>query len=211
MPKFSIKKFRENLTHLMDAAKISMTELYKNTNIPITTIQRLRNDPKANPTISSLKPIADFFSLTIDELISGDLTKLSTKKGVYKENKQYWTKVPILTWKEAINWKAHLKKESPVVTTDIDISSSAYALKIEEDLDDGFRKNSTIIIDPEVEAENMDYLISYKSDSKLPILKQLREHDGDLYLKPLVRGIAPTPFKEEYIVLGVVRQIKLDL
>jgi SOS-response transcriptional repressor LexA len=117
--------------------------------------------------------------------------------------------VPILTWKESINWKKHIKEDRQAVTTDIQISSNAYALNIDEDLDDGFRKNSIIIVDPEIKPSDKDYIISYKGDAKTPLLKRLQKYEGSLYLKPLVSGIPPTLFTEEYRVLGVVRQIKL--
>lgn len=207
MAKFTSKKFSENLSRLMKDADISLTDLSKHTDIPIQTIQRYRSDPKANPTISLLKPIAEYFNITIDELISGKPSSSGIELSHIKENKL--SKVPLLSWKEAIDWKSAIKEKNPSILTEVEISQNSYALKIEEDLDDGFRKNSIIIIDPDLEAEDKDYLVSFKKDSKIPLLKQLRKYDGILYLKPLMTGIAPAPLTDDYFILGVVRQIKL--
>ena len=196
----------------MEESKITMVELYKNTGIPVTTIQRLKNDPKSNPTINSLKPIADFFNLTVDKLISGEITKNTKEKSSYKENKTHWTKIPLLTWKEAINWETHIKSKEKrqTVLTDINISDEAYALKLDTNLEDGFRKNAIIIADPTLEPENLDYVISYKENSKIPALKQLQEYDNAFYLKPLISGFSIDLFTKEYSILGVIKQIKLD-
>ena len=58
-----------NLSILMKENGVSLSLLYRNTGIAIPTIKRLQNDPTTNPTIGTLLPIANFFGISITQLI----------------------------------------------------------------------------------------------------------------------------------------------
>ena len=57
------------LSKLMSNSSIDDTLLSKETGIPISTIKRMRLNEEANPTSTTLAPIASYFKITIDQLL----------------------------------------------------------------------------------------------------------------------------------------------
>lgn len=62
-------KLNDNLRLLLDLHEMTETQLAKELKIANTTFHRILNDDASNPNISSLRPIAKHFSVTIDQLI----------------------------------------------------------------------------------------------------------------------------------------------
>ena len=197
----------------MDKSQVSITQLHKNTGVPITSIQRMRSDPTANPTIASLKPIADFFNISINQLIGEDPLTENEFAGVYIENKIEWASIPLITWKQVVSWPNNYDKAKKytLIATDIGVGKNAYALKVLDEMEDGFRKGSMIIVDPNIEPNDMDYVIAHKVGSAEASLKNFRVYDGEIYLKPLNKHFNSTVFNQDYKVLGTVVQIKFNL
>ncbi len=68
-----VSRLSDNLTRLMAARPISLTELSHGTGIPMPTLKRFQSDPTANPTIGTLLPVARFFGVTVEDLYCGRL------------------------------------------------------------------------------------------------------------------------------------------
>jgi len=201
-------RLRDNLLSLMKNNDTNMTHLYKNTGVPITTIQRICKDPNANPTLASLIPIADFFSITVAQLIGEDPLPNSPIKPV----PQNWCHISIITWQHAIEWpNSKHEFQSRFITTDMKVGDHAFALEILDDHHENFQKGSIIIVDPSASASHRDYVISYKKGSHHASLKQLLAHEGDIYLKPTNSEFKTTLMNENYRILGVVVQVRMNL
>ena len=61
--------FAEILSHLMQAQKLSSSELARRTGVAQPIIYRLMNGKTCNPQILTVKPIADYFAISIDQLL----------------------------------------------------------------------------------------------------------------------------------------------
>ena len=61
--------FAEILSHLMQAQKLSSSELARRTGVAQPIIYRLMNGNTCNPQILTVKPIADYFAISIDQLL----------------------------------------------------------------------------------------------------------------------------------------------
>lgn len=49
------------------------------TGVSVSNISRLKNHPNSNPTVATLKPIADYFEVSIDQLLGfGSIPNLNT-------------------------------------------------------------------------------------------------------------------------------------
>lgn len=201
---------RENLNKLMDECKINMSQLHRHTGVPIGTIQRMRNDPEPNPTISSLKPIADFFNVTVNQLIGDEALPVNRLIGAYVEKENSWENVPIISWQQAITWP-NAKLENPIfVKTDAEIPTSSFALKVEEENWDGFLKNTILIVAFNLKPEHRDYIITHKQGENSVSLKQLIIYEGISYLKPPNREFKTSVLDSTYDVIGVVVQTKMN-
>ena len=166
--KYFNKQLCENLRQLMSESRVSLRKLYNNTGVPVTTIQRMRDDFNGNPTISSLKPIADFFSITVNQLIGDEPLAADKVTGGYKENKRGWVNVPIISWEESIYWqKSHnLNAKNRFIQTDIGLSEYAYALEVEEEGWINLAVGTLLIIDPTLSYKHRDFIIVYKENEK---------------------------------------------
>lgn len=198
-----------NLSRLMENNCISLSVLHRNTGIAIPTIKRLQSDPTTNPTITTLIPIANFFGVTIVQLIGNDFSNLRISG--YIENRTNWLKVPLIGWKQTINWNKSEKIEltNDIVLADIDAGKFPYALKVEKDDWPEISKGSILIINSEILPEHKDYAIVYKS-GQTPTLKQVLIEEEKIFLKSLNPYFPPSFFDESYKFLGVLMQIRKD-
>jgi SOS-response transcriptional repressor LexA len=204
---------RDNLNHLMKEAHITMSQLHRNTDVPIPTIQRMRNDYDANPTISSLKPIADFFNITVSQLIGDEPLPHRLIVGGYRENRQQWITIPLISWEEAITWPKATggKKDRRTISTDIELSKQAYALQVEEENWINLAPETLLIIEPKLDYKHRDFVVVYKKGDNQATLKQLLVDDGIKYLKPLVVGYQITQLTNKHKLLGAVMEYKMEL
>ena len=133
--------------------------------------------------------------------------------GVYIEKRDTWTAVPLISWEQAISWpncQNEISKPN-VISTDIELSKSAYALEVLEDGWLGFLKNTKLIIDPSIQPKNKSYAVVHKKDEREATFKQILIHDGAIYLKPLNPDFETTVFDaNKYEFKGVLLQARMD-
>lgn len=212
LPKFIGEKLSLNLYRLMSISNINPSQLHKNTNIPKSTLSRMLTNKEVNPTISTLIPIANFFSVTINQLLGIDPLPNESSIGAYAEKRNNWTEVPIIDWELATTWstKNIETKKSSAISTDIEISAGSFALKINDEDLEGFLQGSILIIDPKINPVSRDYIIVHKKGQKSASFKQLLLHEGEKYLKPLNKEFKTTEFDNTYKLIGVMVQVRMD-
>lgn len=203
-------RLRDNLLRLMKNHNTNMTLIFKQTGVPITTIQRICKDPQANPTLASLIPIAEYFSITVAQLI-GEQPLLQSS--LNQQKPQSWANVPLISWEQAANWpKFHFTGQNyRVVTTEISVAEHAFALEILDDHHDNFHKGSALVVDIHLKATQGDYVISHKKGSPQASLNQVLLHEGDTYLKPTHSEFKTTLMSDLYTIVGVVVQARMNL
>lgn len=191
----------DTLNVLMAKARINSSELARATGLPATTIKRIRNNEQCNPTISTLAPIAQHFSISMSELLGGGVVVSEGGKAL-----------PLLTWAEAplVDTLA-LNNGQPKIATELHLSKNSYALPVESDELHPFSLGGVILIDRAREAKTLDYVVVVKKGMRQAVLKKLIIEGDERYLKSLVAGINLLPFTNDFQLLGVVAQYKLDL
>jgi SOS-response transcriptional repressor LexA len=200
----------KNLMHLMKENKITITHLHKKTGIPITTIQRICKNPNANPTLASLIPLANYFSITIAQLI-GEESLPNNSANTQSPSTSQLINVPILTWQQATQWPHTSIEQNPSITTEANMGSNSYALKVAEENIEGFHSNSILVVDPSLKPQNRDYVVSLKQGNDAATLKQILMHEDDTYLKPMNSDFKTTIMDESYRILGIVVQVRMNL
>ncbi|MFN7095993.1 MAG: helix-turn-helix domain-containing protein [Gammaproteobacteria bacterium] len=208
---YSPEKLGANLTLLMQENKVSVMQLHRNTNVPLTTIKRMmRSTPDTNPTVSSLLPIAEFFDITIDQLLGLVVLNSDNAIGAHIENKTFWVKVPILTWEEVVNWPEIDYNANRTVLTDIEISQSAFALIVEDDWQ-LFPKGTTLIFDPEKKPKHHNYILVKNVEKNAISFYQLYYYDGLEYLKPPRAEYKTIQFEQnKHVIIGTLAQARID-
>lgn len=191
----------DTLNVLMAKARINSSELARATGLPATTIKRIRNNEQCNPTISTLAPIAQHFSISMSELLGGGVVVSEGGKAL-----------PLLTWAEApLIDTLVMSGAQTKVNTELSLSKNSYALPIESDELHPFSLGGVILIDRAREAKTLDYVVVVKKGMQQAVLKKLIVEGDECYLKSLVAGINLLPLTDDFHLLGVVAQYKLDL
>ncbi len=182
----------KRLNSIMVDRKISNTELAKNLSMPIQTIQKIRTGSNENPTISTLRAIAEYFKITVSQLI-GDEPMARIE-------------VPILNWNQILSWP-NLNDENFKVSALIPrvLENKVFAIIINDDNYADFLKDEILLIDPSLQIKRHCYALVNRVGQTNPSIKKVLEEDGVFYLKSLIPGITNTILlNNEYSILGVV-------
>ncbi len=208
MTKFETMKntrIAQILNRLMADKKIRVAELARRINLPQPTIHRIATGMCEHPHLSSLQPIADFFSLNIEQLKGHEPIPWLDRT----------SKVPLLTWDEVILWpKKNDRQNSEFILTDAALGKFGFAVKIEDaSMDPVFPKNTVLIADSEKQAKDRSYVIAKLANHPKAIFRQLLMDAGDRYLKPLSPDFEQyrmTRLNSNDKILSVVVQAKRD-
>lgn len=202
-------KLCDNLNLLMAETRINSSELARQTDLPASTIKKIRNKDDPNPTLTTLLPLAQYFSLTISQLVGDEPFPESRIKGTYQQNRGTLRQLLLLSWEEAIKWpNIKMEKSHEIITTESGYGKKAYALQVEEVDWENLAKGTILLIDPDVKPEHRDFVILHKDGQKTPTLKQVLYDEEQLYLKHMAQGYGITIFTQEYKILGVVVEYK---
>ena len=202
------EKLSDNLNMLMRETHISADELGRRTGIPASTIKKIRNRYNPNPTLTTLMPLAAFFSLTLGQLVGSELLPAERKKGAYKEVSETMHHIPILTWEESIQRQSAIDKNRETIASDYNYDKTAFALIVEENDWENLSKGTALLVDPTLTPEHRDFVIVHKEGLTTPSLKQLLYDEGQMYLKSLLHGYNITIFTPEHKILGIVVEYK---
>jgi transcriptional regulator with XRE-family HTH domain len=64
--------YRLRVKEILEARKLSMAKLSRGADVPLNTVRRMVRDKNYNPTAYTLRRVADYLGLTMDELFMKD-------------------------------------------------------------------------------------------------------------------------------------------
>ncbi len=202
-------KIGEILQRLMQEKEIHVTELARRACLKQPTVQRIATGLYQRPHVTTLKPIADFFNITIDQLTGAQpISWLPSKTETIR-------RVPILTPAQAAHWP-QISEESQFLRTVIDIAAgkNTYALKMPDaSMEPLFPKNTLLIIDPDKQPKDRGYVTIKLRDHPEVMFRQLLIDGKNQYIKPLspdFENFKMALLHTNDIILGVLVQARLD-
>lgn len=206
------------LRKLMAEVDITEAELARKTGIPQPTLHRILSGSTKSPRGDSLLPLANFYCITINQLIGDEPLSDDRIPGTFNPNVHGWTTIPVITWEMAANWsktKTQLKKQSwgNWVSTDAVVSNNAFALMMQGDaMMPRFPDGTVLVIDPNCTPKNRDFVIGITKDQSTAACKQLLIDGSDRYLKPINKDFQSTLIKDnkDCEIIGVVVQARMD-
>ena len=205
------EKLSDNLNQLMAEIGISADELARQTGLPSSTIKKIRARSNLNPTLATLIPLAQFFSVTLGQLAGDEPLPLVRLKKAARNLPDILYHIPQLSWEDSIRWPATDIHPEIMLTSEFHHSEYAFALQVEEDGLENLSKNTVLLIEPELTPEHRDFVIVHKDGQKMPALKQVLIDEGQMYLKPLIHGYNVITLTPEHKILGVVTEFKKHL
>lgn len=203
----------------MGLAKINASELARRTGVAQPIIHRLSTGQNVNPKLATVKPISEYFMVTVSQLI-GEET-LPSDKSFYKVSSEHrgWNRVPMIEWKDAIDWPTPLQRyqdseESIYISTDANVSKMAYALVVRGcAMEPMFPENTIIVAEPGREPTDRDFVIVHLEGTGDARLKQILFDGSDIYLKSLnpdLEELKVNQLRETDKILAVMVQAKVD-
>ena len=195
----------ENINYLMTKHKVSALRLARDSGVPISTIKKLRNKSINNPTFATLIPIAKYFGVSMDYLLTHE-----QKHNVWLMESHH-DEYPILNWEEAISWPEQVPAILNSIKTRNHYSKEAFALTVIDRTWSLFSAGSFLIVDPKVLPDQSDYIVAHLKDQKTASLKIFLMEDNQAFLQSLNISSNIVPFTEEYRFLGTVMECQQQL
>lgn len=208
------ESWSERLKILIKNKGLSTIDLAKKTGLSQPTISRLLSGATPDPRVYTLLPLANYFGITIDQLLGQEPMGPVEAENDYKSNAV--SHIPILDWEQIEEWDRDNSFYVPKcryywVTTTIELSSRSYALILNsKSLPAPFIFNSFLIVDPKHSYEDGSYVVVYEQKS-VPMIKKIIKDGSIKWLLSLNENISPTRLKENMIVSGTIVQISLSL
>lgn len=199
------KKLCENLNALMVKGSLNASELARSTGLPASTIKKIRNHDSPNPTLATLLPLAQHFSVSLSQLIGDEpLPNVFAEKAMTPA----FSRVPILNWMEAVTWPLNPEPSYSYVLSDNQYSQDAFALRVEESDWKNLIKETILFFDKQYKAVHGDYVLVYKEHEDKPTVRQLLCDEEHTYLKPLIEGYHTIKLSMAHKILGVLVEFR---
>lgn len=201
-------KVAQAMAELMRLAEVDDNQLSKITKVAKANISRLRNDPKANPTLATLKPLAEFFGVTVSQLLGEAPLNVDQGHG------QVAYRVPLLANDALLEARDDVAiKASQWLSTDYTVSEHAFAYKVlDTTLSPMFPYHSALIIDKKETYEDGSYLLVKSLASSKPFLRQYVIDGDSFWLKSVKLGPELVePLNEGHQILGEVIEVRYQV
>ena len=209
-------KLHQVLTNLMQEASVNEATLARETKIPQPTLHRILSGATKSPRGASLAPLANYFCITINQLMGVDKFPEDRIAGTHNSRIYGWTPVPMISWKQAAKWQDfqdELRKQnwSEWTSTDLSISNAAFAVSVSGDaMAPTFNENTALIIEPELEPKNRDYVVIALSTNHSAAFRQLLIDGDDKYLKPINNKFRTIQLDKDTHIVGTLIQARID-
>jgi len=201
------------LKELMAELGINESELARRTGIGQPVVHRICSGETDNPKVATLSPIANFFAISISQLIGDEPLPADRIPGTFNPGVQGWRQIPLLTWKQVLYWPDLSEKSIPLpsISTDVPMSQYAYAVSARDTtMEPRFPEGTLLLIDPDLKPNSLDFAIVHIEGHELPHFKQILIDGGHTILKPLNTDFKTLLLDKPHRFLGVMVQSRMD-
>jgi len=202
------------ITLLMTEAGIREAELARRTGLPQTTINRLLLGVTGDPRANTLKPIADFFGVTIGQLCGFEPLSQIRITGNTQTPKAAWQFIPIIEWAEINGWIFRQSQITPInhkhwIGTERRVSEKTFALNSLSSMEPRFRKGSVLIIDPEVDFKDGHFIV-IALDGLTPTVRKVIIDGSQTLLQPFAGTTNSSVRSEGHRFYGTIVESRLN-
>jgi SOS-response transcriptional repressor LexA len=185
MAKVHYYKLKKILHRLLDRKKMSITELARATDLPITTLHRISSGTSTRPYRKSLRPIADYFSLTIDQLTGEKPINNEGETNKTLPITKNLIEIPLITWEEIDFSDKNSVSKGTVITTN-DMSKDCFALLMNDSsMEPTFLEGSILVFDPNTQEYDRCYALVNLFGQQVHVFRQIIKDANYKFLKPL--------------------------
>ena len=200
------------LKWLVSIAKLNANSLAKALNLPAPTINRLLTGEVQDPRASTLQAIADFFDITVDQLL-GNTAIIGS---AHDETNNLLIKpkfsIPVLTMSEATEYEKNVKTTHQWFhwqSQNLNVHtkhSNIYAVVIKNSIYEPiFINESFLIINPDISPLSGNYVLVKFKEEPTSVVKKYISEGTDKYLYPIKSDLKTIAFNEsEHSIIGVI-------
>ncbi len=172
-------------------------DLARAVDLPPPTIHRLVTGKSTRPYESSLKPIADYFSIDVNQLLGEEpLADDQAQNKTTKEPKEYITnkrniqtkitEIKMLPWDHISDYTNPDTSFLEKIPFWGEISSYAFAtIMPDSSMEPFIQKGSILFLDPTLKYSDRSYVLVHMKETKTYLVRQILIDADHQYLKPL--------------------------
>ncbi|MCS4333682.1 S24 family peptidase [Klebsiella variicola] len=200
---FTTEKLIANINYLMNQKGIAnVTELAKQTRIPQPTMHRLLSGDVKEPKYALLKQVAEFFKLSVQDLVETDLSRSAGSQPVepVRVGTLRFTEVPIVGGAQLGNGGHWTNMQYPVGFGDGYISwptrdPDAYALRCTGDsMKPRIKDGEYVVVEPNHQYLPGDEVLIVTKDERAMIKTYLYERDEEVMVMSINEEHLPIKF-----------------
>lgn len=195
---------------LMEHFKMSEADLCRGVNLPQTTINRLLTGQTSDPRISTLTVLAQFFNISLDQIIGKERLILSSL-----HNQAKGSTIPVIEWANLQSWlspKAYPESDLKIfVKTEKDLSAGSFAVKTPVACESVFGKDSLLIMNRFQNLKPSEgQMVLVELSAGQYGLRQVLQEGSTYYLKRLFAPFEINPAGDKNIFHACVVEARTD-
>lgn len=201
---------RSVIRDLLAQKRLNVSELARRIHLPQPTIHRLLTGKTDDPKLSTLSLIADFFGLTLDQLI-GDAPLI----GFEKIKKAPSLTAPIISWSDAINIDdvfsiLHNKNPDSWLNIDMEASQQSFGLISKKSMEPKIPFGTILIVDPHVTPIDGDLILVHYKGTEEATIRMLVLDGPKKELLSIFSNSQPEKLTDLVRIIGVVIQTRFS-
>ncbi len=174
------------LKKLLFEKEMKPVDLSRKLSIPQPTIHRLITGKSTRPYKSSLQPIADFFSLTVEQLLGEEKLVNNDRSAGSSLAHNNIKAIPLIPWKLLGTFEKTQVLSDKQIAVNYAISDKSFALIMpDSSMEPLFPTQSILIFDPMVTAHDRSYVLVKLHSVEKYVFRQLLIDVGHQYIKSL--------------------------
>ncbi len=175
------------LKRLLFDKDMKPADLARALNIPPPTIHRLVTGKSTRPYESSLKPIADFFAIDVEQLLGErPLNEASTEQPFAGLSTNLIKAISVINWEDIRDLPTARLKSKRQIAVSGDINDNCFALIMHDhSMAPLFPRKTILIFDPNKKPVDRSYVLIALEEINIPIFRELLIDVDHKYLKPI--------------------------
>lgn len=177
-------KLSQTLKKLLYERDMKPIDLARKVDMPQPTIHRLVTGKSSRPYKSSLEPIADYFDISVEQLLG--IEELEQSNNKQPPAKQTTNNLPLIPWEMLYDIESSKKTAKQSVIASHMISQQAFATTMpNSSMEPLFQQGATLIFDPSTQPSDRSYVLAKIGDNNVVTFRQILIDADYQYLKPL--------------------------
>jgi transcriptional regulator with XRE-family HTH domain len=169
------------LKALIEEQHLSEAEFARRVGIAQPVINRIINGKTPNPQIDTLNKIADYFLISVSQLIGQQPLPVNRAKGSCQLSHQGWQLIPLITWQEAANLvkNPQLPATTEAILSDVASGDKVFVLRLSNTaMEPQFPAGALLVFELDRQPREADFVLVLYRNARIPVFKKLN-HDGE--------------------------------